>query len=212
VAGRGAEPDDRSVDVLISRLRRKIEPDPKNPRIIVTMPGEGYRFTSKSEPVERTGPAIVASPQSVPAVRATTEPVGESISAGGRGTRALWAGAAVLAVLAFATIGWTTWKFRAVSRQVAEVAQAVSSPPVAPPAPPVPSSPPASQEVQRALVFKRMVAGLQDDRYSWRTVERLAIEAGVEEAEAHEILAEHPDEIVLGKSHEGRLIARLSAR
>jgi two-component system OmpR family response regulator len=29
VAGRGAEPDDRSVDVLISRLRRKIEPDPK---------------------------------------------------------------------------------------------------------------------------------------------------------------------------------------
>ena len=57
-----------------------------------------------------------------------------------------------------------------------------------------------------------MIAALQDDRYSWRTVERLAIEAGVEEIEAHEILAEHPDEIVLGKSHEGKLIARLSVR
>jgi TolB-like protein/DNA-binding winged helix-turn-helix (wHTH) protein len=35
---------DRSVDVLIWRLRRKIEPDPKQPRLIVTVPGEGYRF------------------------------------------------------------------------------------------------------------------------------------------------------------------------
>jgi len=49
VAGRGAEPDDRSVDVLISRLRRKIEPDPKAPRIIVTVPGEGYKFTVKPQ-------------------------------------------------------------------------------------------------------------------------------------------------------------------
>ena len=39
VAGREAEPDDRSVDVLISRLRRKIEPDPREPRIIVTIAG-----------------------------------------------------------------------------------------------------------------------------------------------------------------------------
>ena len=39
VTGRGAEPEDRSVDVLISRLRRKIEPDPKTPRLIVTVPG-----------------------------------------------------------------------------------------------------------------------------------------------------------------------------
>jgi len=35
---------DRSVDVLIGKLRRKIEPDPKQPRLIVTVPGEGYRF------------------------------------------------------------------------------------------------------------------------------------------------------------------------
>jgi hypothetical protein len=38
------EPFDRSVNVLISKLRRKIEPDPKTSRLIVTMPGEGYRF------------------------------------------------------------------------------------------------------------------------------------------------------------------------
>jgi TolB-like protein/DNA-binding winged helix-turn-helix (wHTH) protein len=43
-ADRRFEPFDRSVDVLIGKLRRKIEPDPKQPRLIVTVPGEGYRF------------------------------------------------------------------------------------------------------------------------------------------------------------------------
>jgi TolB-like protein/DNA-binding response OmpR family regulator len=47
MAGRGTEPDDRSVDVLISRLRRKIEADPKAPRIIVTMLGVGYKLIAK---------------------------------------------------------------------------------------------------------------------------------------------------------------------
>jgi two-component system response regulator VicR len=36
--------DDRSVDSLISRLRRKIEPDPGNPKYIQTVWGAGYRF------------------------------------------------------------------------------------------------------------------------------------------------------------------------
>jgi adenylate cyclase len=44
VSNRNVEPFDRSVDALISRLRRKIEADPKAPRLIVTVPGEGYRF------------------------------------------------------------------------------------------------------------------------------------------------------------------------
>jgi TolB-like protein/DNA-binding winged helix-turn-helix (wHTH) protein/Tfp pilus assembly protein PilF len=35
---------DRSVDVLIGKLRRMIEPDCKQPRLIVTVPGRGYRF------------------------------------------------------------------------------------------------------------------------------------------------------------------------
>jgi len=49
VAGRGAERGDRSVDVLISRLRRKIEADPKSPRIILTIPGVGYRLAAKPQ-------------------------------------------------------------------------------------------------------------------------------------------------------------------
>ncbi len=40
--GRSAEPFDRSIDNMISRLRRKIEEDPRNPRIIKTVWGEGY--------------------------------------------------------------------------------------------------------------------------------------------------------------------------
>ncbi len=32
----------RTIDVQVTRLRRKIEPDPKNPRYLVTVRGEGY--------------------------------------------------------------------------------------------------------------------------------------------------------------------------
>lgn len=35
-------PSDRAVDVQIARLRRKIEPDPKQPRYLLTRRGEGY--------------------------------------------------------------------------------------------------------------------------------------------------------------------------
>ena len=44
LANRRFEPFDRSIDVMVGKLRRKIEPDPKQPRLIVTVPGEGYRF------------------------------------------------------------------------------------------------------------------------------------------------------------------------
>jgi DNA-binding response OmpR family regulator len=47
VAGRGAERGDRSVDVLISRLRRKIETDRKSPQMILTAPGVGYMLTPR---------------------------------------------------------------------------------------------------------------------------------------------------------------------
>ena len=45
--GRDAAPFDRSIDNLISRLRRKIESDPKSPKLIVTEWGSGYRFTAE---------------------------------------------------------------------------------------------------------------------------------------------------------------------
>lgn len=40
--GRAAEPFDRSIDNIVSRLRKKIEDDPKTPRIVKTVWGEGY--------------------------------------------------------------------------------------------------------------------------------------------------------------------------
>ncbi len=49
--GRSAVPFDRSVDVQVGRLRRKIETDPANPLLIKTVRGGGYVFTPS---VERT--------------------------------------------------------------------------------------------------------------------------------------------------------------
>jgi len=42
--GRDAEPFDRSVDVQVGRLRRKIEANPKSPQLIKTVRGIGYMF------------------------------------------------------------------------------------------------------------------------------------------------------------------------
>jgi DNA-binding response OmpR family regulator len=46
-------PYDRSIDVRVTRLRRKIEADPVAPAYIQTVWGEGYRFT----PGEKAAPA-----------------------------------------------------------------------------------------------------------------------------------------------------------
>lgn len=40
-------PTDRTVDVLIGRLRRKLGDDSTNPRLILTIHGAGYLFTPK---------------------------------------------------------------------------------------------------------------------------------------------------------------------
>jgi two-component system OmpR family response regulator len=40
-------PSDRTIDVQVSRLRRKLEDDPKNPAIIRTIRNGGYMFTLK---------------------------------------------------------------------------------------------------------------------------------------------------------------------
>jgi DNA-binding response OmpR family regulator len=209
VAGRGAEPDDRSVDVLMSRLRRKIEPDPKTPRIIVTVPGEGYKFTAKPQAVVPTDPTTASPSFSIAAIVEAKEALGRDAAAQdakvqGKETRetkartasGMRASQAALAVLVVAALGWVAWSNRAAFRQPTEVTL----------------QPSMSEEARRATMFKRMVATMQDDRFDWRTVERLAIEAGVSESEAHEILAEHPGEVVLGKSRDGKLIARLSER
>ncbi len=46
-AGHDADPFDRSIDMLIARLRRKIEPDAKVPRFLVTVPGVGYKLMAR---------------------------------------------------------------------------------------------------------------------------------------------------------------------
>ena len=47
--GRDATPFDRSIDVQVSRIRRKIEADPKVPSMIITVRGDGYMFTPDVE-------------------------------------------------------------------------------------------------------------------------------------------------------------------
>ena len=45
--GRRAAPFDRAIDNQVSRLRRKIERDPGNPKLIATVWGGGYRFAGE---------------------------------------------------------------------------------------------------------------------------------------------------------------------
>ncbi|HWT30319.1 MAG TPA: response regulator [Propylenella sp.] len=47
---RDSEAFDRAIDVRITRIRRKIEPDPAHPRVIKTVRGAGYVFSP--EPAE----------------------------------------------------------------------------------------------------------------------------------------------------------------
>ncbi|RSD31215.1 two-component system response regulator TorR [Vibrio pectenicida] len=44
ISHRVEEPNDRTIDVLIRRMRAKMECDPKNPQLFVTVHGEGYMF------------------------------------------------------------------------------------------------------------------------------------------------------------------------
>jgi two-component system OmpR family response regulator len=49
--GRNADPFDRSIDNQVSRLRKKVEVDPKNPALIRTHWGGGYSLSSEVEAV-----------------------------------------------------------------------------------------------------------------------------------------------------------------
>ena len=40
--------DTQYLHVFVRRLRAKLEPDPTNPRYIVTVPGVGYQFIDKA--------------------------------------------------------------------------------------------------------------------------------------------------------------------
>ena len=47
VTHRSWGPGNRTVDVLVRRLRRKLEADPKSPELIITVHGEGYMFAAE---------------------------------------------------------------------------------------------------------------------------------------------------------------------
>jgi two-component system OmpR family response regulator len=49
--GRNAGSFERSIDVLVSRIRRKIEPDPQDATMIKTVRSGGYMFTPAVEPL-----------------------------------------------------------------------------------------------------------------------------------------------------------------
>ena len=49
ITGRDWITNDRVVDVLMGKLRKKIEEDPHNPSIIKTIRGAGYKFTARVE-------------------------------------------------------------------------------------------------------------------------------------------------------------------
>ena len=50
--GSSANPFDRSIDAQVSRLRRKLEPNPRHPAFIKTIRNLGYAFTGKVERVQ----------------------------------------------------------------------------------------------------------------------------------------------------------------
>jgi len=109
MAGRRFEPFDRSVDVLVGRLRRKIEVDPKKPRLIVTVPGEGYRFdgltkTFQSAPTDRAGAANPASLEPRNLVKGAGKPIDDAVGATARLEHPA-APRLSLVVLPFANIG-----------------------------------------------------------------------------------------------------------
>lgn len=51
VWGYGDRPPTRTVDVHVAWLRQKLEPDPKNPKLILTVVGFGYKFTGRPAPL-----------------------------------------------------------------------------------------------------------------------------------------------------------------
>ena len=48
--GRAANPLERSVDILVSRLRQKMEKDPKEPQLFQTIRSAGYMFSPEVNP------------------------------------------------------------------------------------------------------------------------------------------------------------------
>jgi DNA-binding response OmpR family regulator len=62
VCGRAAGSDDRSIDMLVARLRRKIEPSPKAPRFILSVAGVGYKFAVRPQTADHGNASATVEP------------------------------------------------------------------------------------------------------------------------------------------------------
>jgi class 3 adenylate cyclase len=119
--------------------------------------------------------------------------------------RPRWIAAAIVLLLLTGAAGWWAWTSLVVhapgsSREAASLSIGPGELPTQP----------IAADPHREVIFQRMVAVMSDNRFSWRTVERVALEAGVTEVEAHDILAAHARDVTLGKSKDGKLIVRLA--
>jgi DNA-binding response OmpR family regulator/class 3 adenylate cyclase/tetratricopeptide (TPR) repeat protein len=74
VTGHDGDAYDRSIDVMVWRLRKKIEADPKAPRLIVTIPGTGYKFAVRPSPAARPAMLAGAPDRSMAAARTQAAP------------------------------------------------------------------------------------------------------------------------------------------
>jgi TolB-like protein len=69
LGGKRPDPFDRSIDMLVGRLRRKIEPDSKPPRVIVTVAGEGYKFAAPIRAERFSSENATMEPAASPSIR-----------------------------------------------------------------------------------------------------------------------------------------------
>jgi DNA-binding winged helix-turn-helix (wHTH) protein len=62
ISGEGSDRNDRNIDYLISRIRRKLSDDPRAPKYILTRYGEGYRWLGDAVPDEAPPADILVGP------------------------------------------------------------------------------------------------------------------------------------------------------
>jgi len=106
IVGRRNVPFDRSVDVMVGRLRRKVEPEPKQPTVIQTVPGEGYRFSAPLYPCKPAAETVAATTAGLPGDMAALPPAAMPPT-----WRALWPVlAAAVALCLFAAAAAIQWR------------------------------------------------------------------------------------------------------
>jgi hypothetical protein len=62
ISGEGSDRNDRNIDYVISRIRRKLSDDAKDPRYILTRYGEGYRWLGEAAPDDAPSADLLVGP------------------------------------------------------------------------------------------------------------------------------------------------------